>query len=108
MSISDHFPTFVESLPEYVGRFAARRLSADTCEVLFAHYPAGSSIETHTHETDNWGVITQGALYLTVAGEERRVGPGEWYEVPAGQPHAAHFIEDTAEIEFWFAVNTKP
>jgi quercetin dioxygenase-like cupin family protein len=96
------FPDFVTSLPIFAGRFHANRLAADGCEVLFASYPAGTVIEEHTHDTDNWGVITKGALLLTVAGKDTRYGPGDWYEVRAGVPHAARFDSETAEIEFWF------
>ncbi|MET0362562.1 MAG: cupin domain-containing protein [Sphingobium sp.] len=96
------FPDFVRALPVYEGRFAANRLAAEGCDVLFATYPAGTAIEEHHHDTRNWGVITKGALYLTVEGEERRYGPGDWYTVAANLPHSARFEEETAEIEFWF------
>lgn len=100
------FPDFVAKLPVYAGRFAANRLTAEGCEVLFASYPGDTAIAEHDHDTDNWGVITKGALYLTVAGEERRYGPGDWYTVAAHVLHSARFEEDTAEIEFWFTPGT--
>ena len=96
------FPDFVASLPVYAGPFHANRLAAEGCEVLFASYPAGTAIEEHFHQTDNWGVITKGELVLTMAGEVVRYGPGDWYEVRAGVPHSARFDSETAEIEFWF------
>ena len=98
----DGFPARIAALPEYLGRFEARRLAADCCEVLFASYPAGSVIEPHSHETENVGIITQGELVLSMQGEEQRFGVGEWYHVPAGTEHAARFEVDSAEIEFWF------
>jgi quercetin dioxygenase-like cupin family protein len=96
------FPDFVTLLPVFAGRFQANRLAADGCEVLFASYPAGTVIEEHTHDTDNWGVITKGALLLTMEGGDTHYGPGDWYEVRAGVAHSARFDSDTAEIEFWF------
>ncbi|MFM9936924.1 MAG: cupin domain-containing protein [Novosphingobium sp.] len=96
------FPDFVTSLPVFAGRFQANRLAAEGCEVLFASYPAGTVIEEHSHDTDNWGVITKGMLLLTIAGEDTSYGPGAWYEVRAGVPHSARFDEETSEIEFWF------
>ncbi len=98
----DHFPPEILGLPEYVGAFDAFQLSASSCEVLFATYPAGSSIPTHTHESNNVGVITKGCLKLTVDGVEREYSVGEWYHVPANTAHAAAFEVDSAEIEFWF------
>jgi len=70
--------------------------------VLFASYPAGTSIELHHHETENIGVITQGELILLYEGQEFRYGPGQWYHIPAGGIHAARFEKNTSEIEFWF------
>lgn len=97
-----HFPPEIEALAAFDGPFDARRLSADGCEVLFATYPAGTSIAPHRHPTHNVGVITRGELRLTIADELTIYGPGEWYRVPAGVEHAADFEVDSAEIEFWF------
>ena len=98
-----HFPERIRSLPPFDGPFDAFRLSADGCDVLFASYPAGTVIEPHAHETANWGVITQGELILRIGTKETRYRPGDWYQVAAGQSHAARFEMDTSEIEFWFA-----
>lgn len=100
--MSGKYPDKIKSLPLYDGRFDAYKLAAQGCEVLFASYPAGTSIPPHTHDTDNHGVITRGALLLEMNDEIRRYGVGDWYHVPAGIAHAAHFEEDTDEIEFWF------
>lgn len=97
-----YFPDLIHKLPEFDGPFDAHRLQADGCEVLFASYPAGTCIDTHTHETRNVGVITRGQLTLTKDGEVSTYGPGDWYEVGARQEHAARFDVDTSEIEFWF------
>ncbi len=96
------FPDLVSALPAFDGPFDAFRLQANNCEVLFASYPAGTDIDTHTHPTENCGVITKGELILILDGEEYRYGPGDWYHLLPDQPHAARFEVDTAEIEFWF------
>ncbi len=96
------FPTRIAELPAFDGPFDAHRLSGDSCDVLFASYPGGTSIDEHSHDTHNVGVITAGELILTVDGRETRHGPGGWYEVPAGTVHSARFEVATAEIELWF------
>lgn len=97
-----HFPKQISSLPKFDGAFDAFKLEAKDCDVLFASYPAGTSIPQHDHDTENLGIITDGALFLTVDGKERRYGPGDWYHIPANAVHAARFDEATSEIEFWF------
>lgn len=96
------FPDRIASLPPFEGPFDAFRLAAEGCDVLFASYPAGTTIDPHDHETDNVGVITQGELILIVDGEETTYRPGDWYQVPARTEHAARFEVETAEIELWF------
>ncbi len=98
-----HFPDRIRSLPAFEGPFDARRLEAEGCEVLFASYPAGTTIDPHTHPTENCGVITEGELILITDGVERRFGPGEWYHLAPEQEHSARFEVATSEIEFWFS-----
>ncbi len=105
MTTSDHhFPAEIEALAPFDGPFAAFRLAAEHCDVLFATYPAGTVIEPHRHVTHNVGVITKGRLILTIGNVTTTHGPGEWYRVEAGVEHAARFDVDSAEIEFWFTV----
>ena len=96
------FPDRIRALPRFDGPFDAFRLAGDDCDVLFASYPAGTTIDPHSHDTENHGVITQGELILITQGSERRLGPGQWYHLERGQIHAARFEVPTAEVEFWF------
>jgi quercetin dioxygenase-like cupin family protein len=98
-----HFPARINSLPPFEGPFDAHRLAAEGCEVLFASYPPGTTIATHTHETENCGVITEGELILKTGGHETRYGPGDWYYLAPGERHSARFEVQTSEIEFWFS-----
>ncbi len=102
MSQFKDFPDLITTLPPFAGPFDAYQLIASNCKVLFASYPAGTSIDPHTHPTENCGVITKGELFLSVDGVEARFGPGDWYHLLPGQEHSARFDVETAEIEFWF------
>ena len=96
------YPSKIKSLPLYDGRFDAYKLAAQDSDVLFASYPAGTSIPAHSHDTDNHGVITRGELILTMNGEINRFAAGDWYHVPANTEHTTDFEVETDEIEFWF------
>jgi quercetin dioxygenase-like cupin family protein len=97
-----HFPSLIRNLPEFDGPFDAFKLEAKDCDVLFASYPAGTTIPPHQHETENVGLITDGELILTLEGKETRYETGQWYHIPAHAVHAARFERSTSEIEFWF------
>jgi len=103
--VAGSYPDKIKTLPLYDGRFDAYKLEAKESDVLFASYPAGTRIPQHSHETDNYGVITRGELILIMNGEVARFGIGDWYHVPAGTMHAAEFEQETDEIEFWFKLN---
>lgn len=100
--MSGKYPEKIKTLQPYDGRFDAFKLPAENCDVLFASYPSGTSIPPHTHDTDNYGVITRGTLILTMNGDTQRFECGDWYHVPAHTEHSAEFDEPTDEIEFWF------
>ena len=101
-----NYPARIKKLPLYDGRFDAYKLTAEGSDVLFASYPAGTSIAPHVHETDNYGVVTRGQLILTMNGTITRVGLGDWYHVPPHTEHSAAFEVETDEIEFWFLPST--
>ncbi|WP_226648604.1 cupin domain-containing protein [Microbulbifer variabilis] len=105
--MSGSYPNRIKRLPLYDGRFDAYKLEAKGSDVLFASYPAGTTIPAHVHETDNYGVITKGELILSMNGVVQRFGVGNWYHVPAYTEHAASFEQDTDEIEFWFNLGEK-
>ena len=97
-----HFPDKIRSLPLFKRRFDANKLTTEDVDIYFASYPQQTSIEPHQHDTDNYGVVTQGELILIIDNKEQRFYPGDWYHVPANKVHAARFEKDTSEIEFWF------
>ncbi|WP_019509357.1 cupin domain-containing protein [Pleurocapsa sp. PCC 7319] len=97
-----HFPEKIRSLPIFQGRFDANKLTTEDVDIYFASYPEKTVIEPHQHDTDNYGVVTQGELILIIDGEEKYFYPGDWYHVEPNHVHAARFEKDTSEIEFWF------
>ena len=102
-----HFPPGILALPAFGGQFDASKLEASGCDVLFASYPAGTSLPPHDHDTANVGGITQRELILTVNGAEKRYGPGDWDRVSSLAKHSARFEQETLEIEFWFHAGSR-
>lgn len=57
------FPSSLRYLPKFEGPFDAFKLAAKNCDVLFASYPAGTSIPAHRHETEKRGRHYSGGTY---------------------------------------------
>lgn len=49
----------------------------------------GAVLPPHRHPHEQGGVVLQGELLFTVAGETRRLGPGDGFVVPGGVEHSA-------------------
>ena len=97
-----HFPEPIRSLPVFKGRFDANKLTTENVDIYFASYPENTKIEAHEHDTDNYGVVTQGKLILIIDDKEKYFDVGDWYHLEPHQVHAARFEEDSSIIEFWF------
>lgn len=99
------FPPEIRQLPRFDGPITAHRLAADCGDVLFASYPAGTTIPPHQHATHNVGVVLTGRLHLAVDGAETTFDPGCWYRLPANTEHAARFDRHTELVEIWFTAD---
>jgi len=61
--------------------------------VLNATLP-GHSVPTHSHPHEQIGMVYGGRAVLRIGGEEREVGPGAFYRIPAGVPHSDTTLGD--------------
>lgn len=71
--MSEYYPETMRALPRFEGPFDAFKLTAEDCDVLFASYLAGAVIDSHSHETENIGVITKGGLFLQWMGRQKEL-----------------------------------
>lgn len=93
-------PERIQSLPRVDGPYDVFKIDRGDWEVRIGTYPAGVEGTAHSHEEETFGVVTKGELALTTKGVERKLGPGEWYVLPAGQMHSARFDVALELIEF--------
>ena len=61
------FPDAIRRLEPYSERFDAYRLRGQGCDVYFATYPAGTEIEPHHHDSDNYGLQRRKRPTMTLA-----------------------------------------
>jgi quercetin dioxygenase-like cupin family protein len=70
-------------------------VNGDRMTVLLSHWEPGATAPEHVHPHEQVGICLQGHVTLTIRGQDYPVGPGEFYHIPGGAPHAER--NDSAE-----------
>lgn len=84
------------SLPT-LDQFRAQALARGADEVLERAYKPNEVIATHTHPFDADAVVVKGEMWLAVeGGAERRLAPGDTFQLTRGTPHTERYGEDGA------------
>ena len=89
--------------PRYA-QFEAEAQAHGYPEVVVRNWQPGQVVAEHSHPFDAWAMVVEGEMWLTVNGETRRLGPGDRFEVPRGQPHAERYGADGAT--YWVGRRT--
>ena len=65
-----------------------RALPAGAEMVAWIAIEPNTTLALHHHPNQQIGVVLEGAVAITIAGDTRRLGPGHAYTVPPNLPHA--------------------
>jgi len=72
--------------------------------VITVELVAGTIVPQHNHLHEQAGTVISGDLSLTIAGETRRLKPGDAYIIPGDVPHSAEAHTDTRLFELFSPV----
>ena len=100
---SDGFPEMITGLPEADVPVAGVRAwisQAEDHQILFLDIEAGADVPPHSHG-DQWGIVVEGEMDLTIGGVTRRCRPGDSYFIPAGVEHGAKFLTHFRVIDMF-------
>ncbi|MCP4593626.1 MAG: cupin domain-containing protein [bacterium] len=73
-------------------------------QVVFLDIDPIGEVPPHQHG-EQWGVVVEGEMELTIGGETRRHGPGDTYHIPAGVEHSARFLSHFRGIDVFADAN---
>ncbi len=101
--MTDFYPETITNLPEADIPFEGVRgwlSQAEDHQIVFFEIEAIGAVAEHKHG-DQWGVVFEGEMELTMNGETRTYRKGDRYFVPAGVLHSAVFKKKTWLMDFF-------
>lgn len=97
------FPDVITSLPEADISFPGVRgwiSQARDHQIVFIDIEPIGEVLPHSHG-EQWGVVVQGRMELTIGDDTRVYEPGDHYHIPAGVVHKAKFLSHVQVIDFF-------
>ena len=106
--MSEHaFPEMVHSLPEVDVPLEGVRgwlLQGKDRQLVFWEIEPIGEVPQHSHG-EQWGVVVEGEMDLTIGGQTRRCRAGDSFHIPAGVEHGATFLTHFRAIDFFADVD---
>ncbi|MDH4219184.1 MAG: cupin domain-containing protein [Candidatus Aminicenantes bacterium] len=87
------YPAMIRNLPEIdlpIEGIRGWLLQSDDKQVVFFDIQPVGKVPPHSH-CDQWGLMIEGEMSLTIGGETKTYRKGDWYYIPAGVEHSATF-----------------
>lgn len=79
--------------------FARRFFTGEKITMAFLTLKSGCVVPEHSHDSEQFSYVINGALRFFLDGQEVIVRSGEMLEIPSNLPHSAIAIEDTTGID---------
>ena len=75
-------------------RCRIQTITGKDLQLIRAEFESGGEYEMHSHPHEQFGIMIQGRMLLTVGEEVREVAPGAVWHVPPGVVHGGTLIGD--------------
>ena len=95
------YPDMIRDLPEIDISLKGIRgwlLQGEDKQVVFFDIEPVGRIPPHSH-CAQWGLMVEGKMRLTIGGNPRVYGKGDWYFIPEGVVHSATFLTKVKAID---------
>jgi len=76
----------------------AQIVTGEHMHLIRAVYPPGAVYEMHSHPHEQFSLLLEGRLRLTVGTETRDIGPGDAWYAPGDVPHGGLVLGDESAV----------
>ncbi len=100
MTMNKYFPDIIASHPEAdipVDGVSSRLIQAGQQQFVFMHFDKDVEVPEHSHEAQ-WGVVLDGVMELTIAGEKINLKKGDTYSIDKNVKHSAIIKKGYADL----------
>jgi quercetin dioxygenase-like cupin family protein len=98
------FSTLAQERPYRIWNGAlARAVHGERLTMAVIDLEPDLAVPEHSHENEQLGLVIKGYITMTVAGEQRRLGPGATYLIPSNTRHDARTGSEGATVLDVFA-----
>jgi hypothetical protein len=100
---SSEFPAFVRNLPEADLPFDGLRgwlLQSDSGQMMFNESAVEVFVPEHSHG-DQWGVVIDGKIELTIGQQTQTYRRGDTYFIPIGAVHQARIYPNFRAVDYF-------
>jgi quercetin dioxygenase-like cupin family protein len=81
----------------------ARTVDGELCTLAVVELDPGAVVAEHRHSNEQLGMVLLGSVSFRVGDDERVLGPGDTWSIPADTPHEVHAGADGAVVVDVFA-----
>ena len=102
------YPEVITRLPEaelQVEGAKAWILQGKASQLVLFQFQPSKCLPSHSHTYDQWGLVIDGEMELTIAGKPLIFKKGDEYLVPAGAQHSAKFLRPTRVMDYFSEKN---
>jgi quercetin dioxygenase-like cupin family protein len=98
------YPEVINRLPKAdisITGIKAHVLQSTKHQLVFFEMEAHAKVPEHYHDYDQWGMMIEGKMELTINGEKRICQKGDEYVIPARAKHHATFLSKSRVMDLF-------
>jgi len=98
------YPEVITRLPEAdipIRGIKAHILQGERHQLVFFEMQPSALVPEHSHEYDQWGMVIEGKIELTIDDKTRICKKGDEYVIPAHAKHRATFLSKSRVMDFF-------